>query len=137
MREITEEKVTTVKKYETSDGKVFDDETLAELHEKYLVLNEKAKAIPFTCGAYYCKTQEDFDTIVDCHAYEYPLYSWKKSNYIPNSDYDKKGFKGPDWYFFEYEDDYDSDYPNKYWVETLSEKKSEWDEFYARYPKMG
>ena len=131
MKEITIENKTTITKYETSDGKTFNRKDLAEIHEKWLELKEKEKSIKYIGNAYYCKTQEDFDTIVDMKAYGNPYYSFADSSYEPHYNYSKSSFKGEDWYFFEWE--YQADAADDYWVETLSEKKAEWEEFYNQF----
>lgn len=126
---IIENKPTT--KYETIDGKTFDRKDCAEIHEKYLELNKQAKSIKYIDGAYYCKTQEDFNTIVDMKAYCNPYYSFKDNIYKPHYNYSKTDFKGEDWYFFEWR--YQDDAADDYWVETLSQKKTEWENFYNQF----
>lgn len=130
MKEITIENKPTIK-YETSDGLTFDNQSRAELHEKSMEFAEKVKLLKYIGGAYYCKTQEDFDAIVDMIAYRTPYYSLSKYAYIPSYHYSKSSFKGADWYFFEYK--YNNDAADDYWVETLSEKKAEWEEFYKQF----
>lgn len=136
MEEVIEKKVEEIKKYKTSDGKIHDRKDRAELHEQYLIAKEKVDKLKRVDGAYYCETQEDFDAIVDKHAYAFPIWDYKtESGYIPNSHYNKKEFNGADWYFFECERrDEDAD---RYWVESLSEKKAEWDEFYSQFTIKG
>ena len=131
MKEITIENKRTITKYETNDGKTFGRKDLAEIHEKWLELKEKEKLIKHIDNAYYCKTQEDFGTIVDIKAYGNPYYSIADGYYKPCYNYYKTYFKGEDWYFFEWE--YQDDAADDYWVETLSQKKAEWEEFYNQF----
>ena len=66
--------------------------------------------------AYYIKNTSDFTTVVEylnlCHKFT------------------EKDFCGADWYFF-YEDD--NDYEDKYWIETLTEKKQKWEEYCKQF----
>lgn len=103
MKEITIENKPTIK-YETSDGQTYDRKDRAELHEKAMEFKAKVDLLKYIDGAYYCKTQEDFDAIVDWYAYRNPYYDCYKSYmYKPHYNYSKSSFKGADWYFFEYE----------------------------------
>ena len=131
MKEITIENKTTVTKYETSDGKTFERKDRAEIHEKYMGFREKVKLLKNIGNAYYCKTQEDFDVIVDWYAHQDPYYDFNNSTYKPRYEYSKSNFEGEDWYFFEWE--YQDNAADDYWVETLSQKKAEWEEFYNQF----
>ena len=67
--------------------------------------------------AYYIKNISDFTTVVKylnlCHKFT------------------EKYFCGTDWYFFYCE--YDNNYGDRYWVETLTEKKQEWEEYCKQF----
>ena len=66
--------------------------------------------------AYYIKNTSDFMTVVKylnlCHKFT------------------EKHFCGTDWYFFYNECD---DYEDRYWVETLTVKKQEWEEYCKQF----
>ena len=139
MEEVIEKKVEEIKKYKTSDGQTYNRKDEAELHEQYLIAKEKVDKLKRVGGAYYCETQEDFDAIVDMMNYRSPIwfypYGERFGQYKPASHYSKNGFRDSDWYFFNYE--YQSDDADRYWVESLSEKKAEWDEFYSQFTTEG
>lgn len=131
MEELKVEKTEVVTKFKTSDGEVYDRKDKAELHEQFLVIAEKVKKLKSVGDAYYCATQEDFDSVVDVKAYGDPYYDFYSKSYKPRYEYSKSSFKGADWYFFEWE--YQDNAADDYWVETLSEKKAEWDKFYKQF----
>lgn len=131
MEELKVEKTEVITKFKTSDREVFDRKDRAELHEQFLIFAERVDKLKHVGGAYYCETQEEFDAIVDMHAYAYPFWDFCSSTYKPDYCYSKKGYKGSDWYFFKHE--YQNDAPDYYWVETLSEMKTEWEEFYSQF----
>ncbi len=131
MEEIVTKVVVEKTKYKTSDGEIYEEKDRAELHENALKFERKVKDLKCVNGAYYCETQEDFDAIVDWKAYSRPYYDFHSSSYKPRYEYSKKTFKGPDWYFFQWEPQDDN--ADDYWVETLSEKKAEWEEFYNQF----
>ena len=131
MEEVKIEETTTVVKFKTSDGVMHDRRDRAELHERALELAEKLRSLKSVADAYYCKSQEEFDAIVDYYAYHNPSYDFYIDKYKPNYNYSKSDFKGPDWYFFHYQ--YNNDAADDYWVETLNEKKAEWEAFYSRF----
>ena len=133
MEELKIEKIEVVTQFKTSDGNVYNRKDEAELHEQYITFAEKVKKLKYVYDAYYCETQEDFDSIVDMTAYVAPIYVYGSNTYVPDYCYNKSDFKGPDWYFFEYE--HQDNAADDYWVESLSEKKAEWDEFYNRFIK--
>lgn len=120
-----------ITKFQTSDGEVYDRKDVAELYEQLLVIEEKVNKLKYVNGAYYCKTQEDFDSIVDAKAYGNPYYDFNSNSYKPRYEYSKSSFKGADWYFFKWE--YQDNAADYYWIETLSEKKTEWEEFYRQF----
>lgn len=130
MKEIIIENKPTIK-YETSDGSKFDRKDRAELYEKWLEFKKRVGKLKCKDIAYYCRTQEDFDAVVDYHAYIEPYYSFSENTYKPRYEYSKSSFKGADWYFFEWE--YNDNAADDYWVESLSEKKAEWEEFYKQF----
>lgn len=130
MEEVKIEETKTVVKFKTSDGQVYDRRDRAELHERALELAKKVGELKYIDGAYYCKTQEDFDAVVDCYAYHSPSYDSNANQYKPGYHYSKSDFYGEDWYFFYHEND---DYADEYWVESLSEKKADWDAFYNQF----
>ena len=103
----------------------------AEIREKYLELKKKIKELKFINGAYYCRSQADFDLVVDYHAHYNPAYNYNTRQVEPRYEYKKSDYQGPDWYFLRHE--FCNEGPDEYWVETLSEKKAEWDEFYEQY----
>lgn len=125
MDKITTQEIIEKTVYKTSDGKIFDCEKDALVHEKRTALNEKMNKIKSIFSdedilihdrAYYIKNTSDFMTVVEylnlCHKFT------------------EKDFCGADWYFF-YEDD--NDYGDKYWIETLTEKKQKWEEYCKKF----
>lgn len=128
MDKITTQTIVEKTVYKTLDGEIFDCEMDALAHEEWIVLKEKMNKIKSIYSdeanliydtAYYIKNTSDFMTVVKylnlCHKFT------------------EKDFCGTDWYFFYHEDD--NDYGDKYWVETLTEKKQEWEEYCKRFEK--
>ena len=71
--------------YITSDRKRFRDRSEADVHEKY--------------GAYYCKTEKQFNTVLLMLMYQKGFYNWKKQKWTPmESDC---SFEAKGWYRFE------------------------------------
>lgn len=114
--------------YKTLDGEIFDCEMDALAHEEWIVLKEKMNKIKSIYSdednliydtVYYIKNTSDFMTVVKylnlCHKFT------------------EKDFCGTDWYFF-YHEDYNDD-GDKYWLETLTEKKQEWEEYCKQFEK--
>ena len=121
MDKITTQEIVEKTVYKTLDGEIFDCEKDALAHEKRTVLKEKMNKIKSTYSdevnlihdqVYYIENTSDFMTVVKylnlCHKFT------------------EKDFCGADWYFFYCEDDYN--YGDRYWVETLTEKKQKWEE---------
>lgn len=128
MDKITTQTVVEKTVYKTLDGEIFDCEMDALAHEEWIVLKEKMNKIKSIYSdednliydtVYYIKNTSDFMTVVKylnlCHKFT------------------EKDFCGTDWYFFYYEDD--NDYGDKYWLETLTEKKQEWEEYCKQFEK--
>lgn len=128
MDKITTQTIVEKTVYKTLDGEIFDCEMDALAHEEWIVLKEKMNKIKSIYSdeanliydtVYYIKNTSDFMTVVKylnlCHKFT------------------EKDFCGTDWYFFYHEDD--NDYGDKYWVETLTEKKQEWEEYCKRFEK--
>lgn len=125
MDKITTQEIGEKTVYKTLDGEIFDCEKDALVHEKWTVLKEKMDKIKSIFSdedilihdrAYYIKNTSDFMTVVEylnlCHKFT------------------EKDFRGTDWYFF-YEDD--NDYGDRYWVETLTERKQNWEEYCKQF----
>lgn len=125
MYKITTQEIVEKTVYKTLDGEIFDCERDALVHEKWTVLKEKMNKIKSIFSdedilihdrAYYIKNTSDFMTVVEylnlCHKFT------------------EKDFCGADWYFF-YEDN--NDYGDRYWVETLTEKKQKWEEYCKQF----
>lgn len=128
MDKITTQEIVEKTVYKTSDGEIFDCEKDALTHEKWTVLKEKMNKIKSIYSdetnlindkVYYIKNTSDFMTVVKylnlCHKFT------------------EKDFCGADWYSFYNE--YDNDYGDKYWIETLTEKKQEWEEYCKQFEK--
>ena len=118
-------------KYKTADGAVFNNKTEAEIREKCLEFEKQIKKLKCVDGAYYCGSQADFNLIVDYQAHYSPAYNYYTKQMEPCYEYKNSDYQGPDWYFFCHE--FYNDGLDEYWVETLSEKKAKWDEFYEQY----
>lgn len=126
MDKITTQTIVEKTVYKTLDGEIFDCERDALVHEERIVLKEKMNKIKsiFTDEAnlmqdraYYIKNISDFMTVV-----EYLNLCYK---------FTEEDFCGTDWYFFYCE--YDNNYGDRYWVETLTLKKQKWEEYCKQF----
>ena len=119
--------------YTTSDGKVFDRPDKAEIHEELIGLEQKFKdfGIKTVDEAYFCKTEEELKTVVNLLAYREANFRWPSGKFEPYFRYQNVEFSGPDWYFFLHETN--MDYPDEYWVETLSQKKQEFADWLKQF----
>lgn len=108
----------------SSDGEKFDREDKANLHEGFLEYERKIEElnIPNIENAYFCKTEEEFRIVKERFSHLYGGFVYNRG-YIPIDHYEGAKFAGPDWYFFEYE--YECNYPDEYWVETMTQKEKE------------
>lgn len=129
MDKITTQTIVEKTVYKTLDGKTFDCERDALVHEEMLIITDKVKKIKtkiidednLICSQAYCvKSLDDFMNII---------------KYLDLSRrFNKTDYRGRDWYFFYHCDnyyDYESD--KGYWIETLTEKKQEWEEFCRQF----
>ena len=66
-------------------------------------------------------------------AYKEIYWSWKTGTYMPGYHY-KGEFAGEDWYFFVHETE--MDYPDTYYVETLTKQKKEFADFVNIYESV-
>lgn len=127
--EVTEKQ----KVYIASDGEEFSYRYAAECHDKKIYYNNLIKDVPVMEEAYYCKTQEDFDNVIEYEAYLAASYSWTNKQLEPSYHYDKKAFAGEDWYFFHHEEN--ENYADDYYIETMSQKLAEHEEWLAMFEK--
>ena len=110
--------------YKTSDGEMFRLKENAEFHEKTMQLNEKMRRLKSYKCAYYCKTQEDFDLLLDWLAYN--CCDLKDGLLNPCYLYAKSEFRGTDWYFIDpYTYERYKDKEIKLKIQTLTDKKEE------------
>lgn len=120
-------------KYVTSDDREFLDKSEAEVHEGYLRWQQEIdrKNIPCINNAYYCKTKEEFDIVIIMLSYKHGAYNWREKRCTPFNHYKDSKFFGADWYFFEHETN--RDYPDSYHIETLTQRKKEYEEWLRPY----
>ena len=121
----------TETKYTTSDGRIFKNEDEAELHEKFIDAEKRVKEMDIKNinNAYFCKTPEEYAAVIEMLAYREIYWSWKTGTYMPGYHY-KGEFAGEDWYFFVH------DYPDTYYVETLTKQKQEFANFVYIYESI-
>lgn len=131
-KKVKVEEVTSIQ-YTTSDGKVFDRPDRAEIHEELIGLEQKFKdlGVKTVEDAYFCRTEEEFKTVVNLLAYREANFRWPSGNFEPYFRYQNAEFSGPDWYFFLHETN--MDYPDEYWVETLSQKKKKFNNWVKEF----
>lgn len=123
--------------YETPDGKRFPNRQGAEKYMRYTALNKEINSRIKNVSlneeyyledeynlinnkAYYIENIDDFKVIVE---------------YLFLTDrFTETDYRGKDWYFFysDYNDYYDNE-DKKYWIETLTEKKQKWEEYYKQF----
>lgn len=121
------------KQYTTSDGKVFLSKSEAEVHDGLLKWSDTVRnfGVKNTGGAYHCMTEEEFNAVVNMIAYENYAYNYNERKFTPINYYEKYKFSGDDWYFFFHETN--MDYPDEYWMETLSQKKQEFADWLKQF----
>lgn len=121
------------KQYTTSDGKVFLSKSEAEVHDGLLKWSDTVRnfGVKNTGGAYHCRTEEEFNAVVNMIAYENYAYDYNERKFIQRNYYEKYKFSGDDWYFFFHKTN--MDYPDEYWMETLSQKKQEFADWLKQF----
>ncbi|MFR3344197.1 MAG: hypothetical protein ACLTS6_09305 [Anaerobutyricum sp.] len=68
---------------------------------------------------------------VNMIAYENYAYDCNERKFVPKNYYENYKFSGDDWYFFFHETN--MDYPDEYWMETLSGKKQEFADWLKQF----
>lgn len=123
----------TTNQYRTSDNKVFMRKDEAESHETYLEWKEEVAkfGIKHMEDAYFCKTEEELDAVEYMLAYKNSSFRYPEQKFMPNFQYGNVVFTGPDWYFFHHETN--MNYPDEYWVETMSQKKKEFNDWVKKF----
>lgn len=131
--EKVEKKETIVTKYVTSDECEFFSKSQAKVHEDYLRWKKEVErlGIPHIENAYYCKTETEYKSVVAMLACRYGHYDIREKIYKPVNHYEDGRFTGEDWYFFEYKAK--QNYPSDYWLETLTQKKKEFEEWLQQF----
>lgn len=125
----------TETKYTASDGHIFKNEDEAELHEKLINAEKRVKGLDIKNinNAYFCRTPEEYTAVLEMLAYREVYWNWKTGTYMPGYNY-KEEFAGEDWYFFVHETE--TDYPDTYYVETLTKQKKEFADFVYIYESV-
>ena len=123
----------TYKQYTTSDGKVFLRKSEADVHDGLLQWSDAVRnfGVKNTGGAYHCRTEEEFNAVVNMIAYETYAYDCNERKFVPQNYYENYKFSGDDWYFFFHKSN--MDYPDEYWMETLSQKKQEFADWLKQF----
>lgn len=111
------------------------NEDEAELHEKLLESEKKVKKMDIKNidNTYFYRTPEEYAAVIEMLAYKEIYWSWKTGAYMPGYHY-KGEFAGEDWYFFVHETE--MDYPDIYYVETLTKQKKEFADFVNMYESV-
>lgn len=125
----------TETKYTASDGLVFKNEDEAELHEKLLESEKKVKKMDIKNidNAYFCRTPEEYAAVIEMLAYKEIYWNCHTGTYMPGYHYEGE-FAGEDWYFFVHETE--MDYPDTYYVETLTKQKKEFADCVNKYESV-
>lgn len=82
------------KQYTTSDGKVFLSKSEAEVHDGLLKWSDTVRnfGVKNTGGAYHCRTEEEFNAVVNMIAYENYAYNYNERKFIPINYYENTNF---------------------------------------------